>query len=148
VLEFDVIGLINGEPRGRMYVGYHTSSPDHQDYPPPEVMKRASGNSGQPFWRATGIKNCHDMLRPMAPYLKCESIGSLLEWGCGSGRLTTHLINVLPNAQVSGTDIDAEAVSWAANNLKGSFRPCQTEPPLPFEDPSSTRSSRCRSTLI
>jgi SAM-dependent methyltransferase len=111
-------------------------------------MKRASGNSGQPFWRATGIKNCHDMLRPMAPYLKCESIGSLLEWGCGSGRLTTHLINVLPNAQVSGTDIDAEAVSWAANNLKGSFRPCQTEPPLPFEDPSSTRSSRCRSSLI
>lgn len=133
VLEFHVVGLVDGEPRGCMYVGYHRS-PIDQGFPPPEVMKRAAGNPSQVLWRATGIKNCHDMLKSLAPYVGRENIGSLLEWGCGSGRLTTHLIDMLPGATVSGTDIDSEAVQWASDYLKGTFKPCRIEPPLPFAD--------------
>lgn len=133
VLEFHVLGIVNDDPRGCMYVGYHRSS-NGQEFPPPEMMKRAAGNSSQALWSATGVKNCHDMLQSLAPYAGRENIGSLLEWGCGSGRLTTHLIDMLPGTAVSGTDIDFEAVEWASNHLKGTFKPCRIEPPLPFAD--------------
>jgi SAM-dependent methyltransferase len=35
-------------------------------------------------------------------------------------------------ARVHGTDIDAEAVAWAAANLGGEFVPCAKDPPLPY----------------
>ncbi|MGE3175765.1 MAG: methyltransferase domain-containing protein [Planctomycetota bacterium] len=134
-IDIELIGMRNGQPAGSMRVDVHC--PDTpQSFPPTDVMVRATGNPGQNFWRATGIKAANDFLRALGKHTDLSKVGTLLEWGCGSGRLTKHLIDRLPNAKVSGTDIDVEAVEWAGANLKGRFIPCKTEPPLDFADDS------------
>jgi len=105
-------------------------------YPPDAVMRRATGSAQRGFWLATGIKAGNDFLRALAAHADLSRASTLLEWGCGSGRLTRHLIDRLPHVRVTGTDIDREAVQWAAANLEGTFVPCATEPPLPFADAS------------
>ncbi len=133
VFEVQLIGLRGGIPTGSMAIGYHRSPPG-QEYPPSDVMKRAAGNDSPLFWRATGIKSCNDFRRALAPHIDPAKVTRMLEWGCGSGRLTKHLIDVLPHVEVHGTDIDAEAIDWARTHLRGTFVPCEKEPPLPYAD--------------
>jgi trans-aconitate methyltransferase len=89
----------------------------------------------QSFWRATGIKACHDLLRALTPHIDLDEVRRLLDWGCSAGRVTVHLIDRFPQAEVFGTDIDVEAVEWASRNLTGGrFTPCHRDPPLPYPD--------------
>ncbi|HLQ37139.1 MAG TPA: class I SAM-dependent methyltransferase [Planctomycetota bacterium] len=132
-IEIEVLGLRQGRPAGRMLIGYHRTS-GKQAFPPGAVMKRATRNDGQSFWRATGIKAVNDFRRALAGHLDLQSIRRLLEWGCSSGRVTVHLIDRFPQAEVHGTDIDKEAVEWAASHLRGTFVPCSTDPPLPYPE--------------
>jgi SAM-dependent methyltransferase len=59
----------------------------------------------------------------------------VLDLGCGSGRVLTHVAQRVPAA--TGCDVDGEAIAWAAEHhpqirwVRSSF-----EPPLPFEEES------------
>ena len=56
----------------------------------------------------------------------------LLDWGCGSGRLTRHLVSPA-DGSVHGADIDPDNISWCAANLPGaSFHLLSPDPPTPF----------------
>jgi len=131
--EFAVVGTRAGRPARQMLVGYHRP-PSDKPLPPPQVMSRAAGAAIPDLWVATGIKGSNDVRRVLGRHVDLRQVKRLLEWGCGSGRVTRHLIDRLPWARVHGTDIDAEAVAWAAKNLDGEFVPCRTEPPLPYAD--------------
>ena len=37
---------------------------------------------------------------------------SILEWGCGPGRVIRHLQEKLPDSEISGSDYNIESVSW------------------------------------
>ncbi|ACL57702.1 class I SAM-dependent methyltransferase [Methylobacterium nodulans] len=56
---------------------------------------------------------------------------SILDWGCGHGRVTRHFIQNWPEARISGADIDAENAGWCRRHLNGSF---STVPLLPPTD--------------
>ncbi len=130
--EIEVHGMRGGKPVAKMQLGYHRAP--EQPFPTSEMMRRATGNDGHHFFRTTGIKACNDFRRALAPHVALDKVGTFLEWGCGSGRLTTHLIDRHPQAKMFGTDIDLESVAWAGENLKGNFQSCKTDPPLPYED--------------
>lgn len=58
---------------------------------------------------------------------------SVLDWGCGCGRLTRHLIEALQasNTIITGIDIDQENIDWCQNNLpRGLFYLCGLQPPI------------------
>lgn len=131
-LELTVVGVRGGRPTARMPVGLHR--PSQRPMPPEAMRVRATGNASEAFYLATGVKACNDFLRALRPHLDLASVREMLEWGSGAGRLTRHLIDRLPGATVHGTDIDAEAVRWADENLGGTFVPCGQEPPLPYRD--------------
>ena len=60
----------------------------------------------------------------------------LLDWGCGCGRVTRHLLDKGFDS-VAGCDLDSEAISWCRQNLPGAeFFVSPPEPPLPIEDAS------------
>jgi SAM-dependent methyltransferase len=62
------------------------------------------------------------------------SFSSILDWGCGSGRVTRHLIRMGCPA-IIGADIDPDNIQWCRENLKGAkFHHLQLRPPTPFED--------------
>jgi SAM-dependent methyltransferase len=54
---------------------------------------------------------------------------TILDWGCGHGRVTRHFISDWRQARISGADIDAENVAWCAQNLGGRFSAVPLFPP-------------------
>ncbi|MCU0730564.1 MAG: class I SAM-dependent methyltransferase [Hyphomonas sp.] len=57
--------------------------------------------------------------------------GSILDWGCGSGRVGRHVVAGLkPGQSFKGFDIDTFAVDWANSRFGPHFEACATSPPL------------------
>jgi SAM-dependent methyltransferase len=60
---------------------------------------------------------------------------SILDFGCGSGRQTRHLLGFAPAAQVYGVDVDEPSIAWLnAHYQFGVFRHTAPTPPMPIED--------------
>ena len=65
-----------------------------------------------------------------------ESLTSILDFGCGCGRVIRHLRT--RGKLVIGSDIDSEAIAWCNENLStiAKFDPNDPSPPLPYADAS------------
>ncbi len=61
------------------------------------------------------------------------SAGTVLDWGCGCGRITRHLARHT-GARITGRDPDPMTVGWAARNLPGDFARSGYRPPLDLAD--------------
>jgi SAM-dependent methyltransferase len=62
---------------------------------------------------------------------------TLLDWGCGHGRVTRHFIRHWPEVRVLGADIDEENIAWCARHLPGGrFSVAPLWPPLGLGDAS------------
>lgn len=59
--------------------------------------------------------------------------GSVLEWGCGCGRLARWL-PVAQDAELFGTDLNPKLIGWCRANLPGDWRVNGLRPPLPMPD--------------
>jgi len=62
---------------------------------------------------------------------------TILEWGCGPGRMIRHIPEILGNKNVSvyGSDYNERTISWCRNNLPGiNFHKNELTPPLSFDD--------------
>ena len=58
---------------------------------------------------------------------------SVLDFGCGAGRVLAHFSRLAPAAHCAGCDVDAAAVRWAADRRPGQdWAVSSFEPPLPF----------------
>lgn len=60
----------------------------------------------------------------------------ILDFGCGAGRMIRHLKNLSDICEIWGTDINANHIGWAKQNLSPHFHFATTTtiPHLPFED--------------
>ena len=132
-LDLTVVGVRDDRDVAKMDFSYHRP-PVEQVYPPGAVMIRATGNDGHHFYRTTGIKACNDFRRYLSGHVDLTGVRNLMEWGCGAGRLSRHLIDRFKGAKFYGNDIDKEAVKWAADNLEGEFILCGLSPPLDYKD--------------
>lgn len=60
----------------------------------------------------------------------------ILDFGCGTGRVLRHLVDITESGEVWGADLDSERIDWCRANLTPPFRfiTTDTAPHLPFED--------------
>lgn len=62
---------------------------------------------------------------------------SILEWGCGPGRIIRHLPALLPSPVLTGADYNPRSIAWCQEHLPGiAFALNGLMPPLPFADAS------------
>jgi SAM-dependent methyltransferase len=104
---------------------------DGSPLPPRRLMVRVAGTADAE-WFLRGGQAAYDAI---AAHVPLSSIGSVLDFGCGCGRVTRYWEPFA--GSVSGSDLDRPAVEWCRDNLSfGRFELNGLEPPLAFEDGS------------
>jgi SAM-dependent methyltransferase len=131
----ELVGFSGGRARARLGTYVRPPALDSTPLPPTELAERVSATSGTVF-RTQGLKGFTDLVEQLDRHADRPRAARLLDWGCGCGRFTRHFIDA-GFADVSGCDIDAEAVEWCARNLApASFTLSSPDPPLPYEGAS------------
>jgi SAM-dependent methyltransferase len=106
----------------------------HRDLPDEDRRFRVIGNRDPSGFLMSGCTDFHRLDRA------CFSISgkhiaehaSVLDWGCGCGRIARHLPR-LPH-RFRGCDIDADNVAWCTGHLPGRYSTSSLRPPLPYEE--------------
>ncbi len=83
-----------------------------------------------------GGKNASEYLEDLIKkHLNPKNSIKILDWGCGPGRVISHLNNILPNThkEIYGTDYDKKSIKWCKKTYKDiSFNINQLSPSLPY----------------
>jgi SAM-dependent methyltransferase len=103
--------------------------------PPAHLRKRVHGIGDLMSFAAVGRTVADDIIRATTSPGGATP-RSVLDFGCGCGRILTYLQSSLVQATLVGTDIDAEAIAWCKQNLNdlANFTTNGELPPLPFVD--------------
>ncbi|WP_018411630.1 class I SAM-dependent methyltransferase [Methyloversatilis thermotolerans] len=125
-----------GEHRLSYRTAWYLADPAREPaMPSPDQIERVIGSANLPSFRlggATIVKHYEHLLherfdRPIA------SFRSILDWGCGAGRLSRYLSLLSP--AVTGIDIDADNIACCRDSLPGArFLAVDLMPPTPFAD--------------
>jgi len=84
----------------------------------PALRHRVGGGADHTF-RRSGLLHVECYAAATAAVgVELSEVTTLLEWGAGSGRMTSHLPSRAPLAQITAVDTDAEAIAWVADNLQ------------------------------
>jgi len=97
--------------------------------PPPKLRFSAAGTSDPAWFDESGRRGASLILGLMR---EDPSIGRILDFGCGCGRVTRHL--VAEGVRVQGVDWNPAAVAWCRQHLEGDFFVGTLEPPLELRD--------------
>lgn len=105
-------------------------------FPPYHLQARIAGESGVAFASFGELA-----VRQMVDLLACHgqdmsAVATVLDFGCGPGRVIRHFKAAYPHMRLCGADIDPEAIEWCAGNLNdvGEFYVNDILPPLPYPD--------------
>ena len=113
---------------------------DHPDQPvpPASLAFDAYGHVHWPGYWASGIHQAELIAGIIRARLDVSPI-SVLEWGCGPGRVIRHLPTALDglDPHVIGSDYNPKTIAWCQENLPGiTFVRNGLQPPLPLPDDS------------
>jgi SAM-dependent methyltransferase len=130
---------IEGRQAGRLvgkYFGVQLVAKLPRVFPPGHLMKRVAGTTMQAEFSQIGLQVAFDLMNAAEkhrPGITTRVRTRLLDYGCGCGRVAPFLMHFWPSLELSGCDIDAEAIAWDNANLKaGAFRAMTTAGPLPY----------------
>ncbi len=114
-----------------------TTPGPQRDLPAPHLISRIAGSPDATMFRDYGLTIAAQMLRAVRDHLPRRGPPRLLDWGCGPGRATQFLAELWPGVQVTGCDLDAEAIAWSRRVMPAArFHVTGPYPPLPFADGS------------
>ena len=103
--------------------------------PPAPLAFEAYGHVDAGEYLASGQNHARIMVELITQGMP-RPAASVLEWGCGPGRIIRHLkaMGLDAQASVTGVDVDEAAIAWCREHLDGiEFLGCEHSPPLPFD---------------
>jgi SAM-dependent methyltransferase len=122
----------------RLRQSYFVCDPDREAAMPSEEQRyRVIGDRDSLGFRLSGATDFMRIAKACAAFTgtRFEDVGTVLDWGCGCGRLARYAVKGRP-AGILGCDIDAGNVAWCGANLAGRYSTCTIRPPLPYEEAS------------
>ncbi len=109
--------------------------PPGSTLPPRRLRARAGAGGGYAF-----IEGGRQAAAEVAGLVRSAGrdpaqLRSVLDFGCGPGRVLPHFAALAPEAACVGCDVDAAAVDWAARAHRSlGWSLTSFHPPLPYED--------------
>jgi SAM-dependent methyltransferase len=103
-----------------------------------DLVRRVTGSDDLDWFVESGRLSVHDFERGLATVdARINDFGSILDFGCGCGRVLRWLAEIVPNAELHGVDIDGEAIAWTAAHLAAArTTTIDGLPPTPYEGDS------------
>lgn len=107
-------------------------------WPGDELVWRVSNSVDRDAFVQSGQMSVHDLQSVLAVTgRQLSDYSSILDFGCGCGRIMLWLEGLAGSAALHGTDIDERAIAWCQGNIPfARFQVNQTLPPLPHDDAS------------
>jgi len=101
-----------------------------------DLISRVVGGADRAWFYWTGRESVRELERTLGIVERTlDSFGSILDFGCGCGRMLLWMKGLGRKRSLHGTDIDAEAVGWCREHLPyADVTVNDTEPPLPYRD--------------
>jgi SAM-dependent methyltransferase len=146
--------LYRAKLRLQFFVADHirfSPSPFDEAIIPPALLRFRVGENIDPaLFLAVGENASNDieaaLLRAGRPLETCNTV---LDFGCGCGRIIAPLSKRLPRVRFHGTDVDTEAIEWSRAHLPEScFTPTSLCHRYPLRTANSTWSIVCRCSRI
>lgn len=107
-------------------------------WPGDELALRVSGSTDREAFYRSGRRSVLDIERALAVVGRTlDSYTSVLDFGCGCGRILIWLRELAAKVDLHGVDIDARAIAWVQDNLpEVTAKVNQPLPPLDYPDGS------------
>jgi SAM-dependent methyltransferase len=101
---------------------------------PPRRLRARTGAPGVSEFVAGGAAAAHELIEGMeVAGAAVERLGSVLDLGCGSGRVLPHIATLAHAARCVGCDVDPAAISWDRRHRPElTWERTGFDPPLPF----------------
>jgi SAM-dependent methyltransferase len=101
--------------------------------PPESLIDRAQGGADVDLYKRLGFRYYQQIRRTIARHRRVDSVRRLLDLGCGSGRVLANFVVDAPGIEVTGCDIDGEAIHWCRDAWpRCRFDRIEPYPPLPY----------------
>ena len=110
----------------------HDLVPDllhRDDLPPASLRFHVAGSSDRRSFVTIGASAAHELVDAAGRYREPAALRDVLDFGCGCGRVARHMPGLLPNARLSGIDVDARTIRWCARHLPGAWHAIEPDPP-------------------
>lgn len=134
-MRVSVRGMAEGREWARMETQFHPDLYRDMPAPPAHLIRRVDEMDNPEFYLLKGAQNYGEFCDLIEKHASLADIQTMLDWGCGSGRLTGFFSRYNNIPEVHGCDIDAEAVEWAQENLKpGVFAAIPPYPPTQYRN--------------
>jgi SAM-dependent methyltransferase len=134
--ELCVEGMAGERIAARARLELRTDYADLCPSPPAHLMRRVALGAAPIAFRLDGLRTMAELLEALAAHRPLGTVRRLLDWGCGCGRVAAFLPARLPELELSGCDVDGEAVAWCRAHLRGTFDAVPFDGPLPYPDGS------------
>ncbi len=109
-----------------------------QDAVPPRRLRARAGAPGAREYLEGGAQAANELAEAlMLAGLRPADLESVLDLGCGAGRVLPHVAALAPQSRCAGCDVDAAALEWARAHRPGvEWSLSSFEPPLPYASES------------
>jgi SAM-dependent methyltransferase len=106
--------------------------------PSGELIARVAVGPDVPAFFWSGRESVRELRRTLAlVHRSLDSFASILDFGCGCGRMLLWLKELGQSSRLHGTDIDGDAIKWCRENLPYvTVGVNDADPPLPYPDGS------------
>jgi len=115
-----------------------TIPPEAASMPDPgaELVSRVVGGADRAWFYWTGRESVRELRRTLGVADRAlDSFESILDFGCGCGRMLLWMEELGRTRALYGTDIDAEAIAWCRDHVPyADVTVNDTDPPLRYAD--------------
>jgi len=137
LIDICLTGVSKGQQVAKIEIWFSQEVADAMSIPPLPLMKRVANTENISFFRASSFKSFRDYWELVCKHSDIKKIRTMLDWGCGCGRLIDTFIHLTGITEIYGCDIDHEAIAWCKQNIsRPAFAVIPPAPPTGYPDNS------------